>query len=357
MILDPFFWYDHGSILVSRWIHFGIILDPFWYHFIGNRGNGKIHSFWMSQGGHFCWFYKVKWPFRVKPVLVMNGKRVHFVWLVVFCVYLFVCLSVCLPVCLYVCLSVCLYVCLCTCLSVFLSVFVCLSRLRVFAQRQSLRSRATLASSAPPPGWTHVSTCSNFPTNDNEESQWDCVRNYCKQMNTFETDFEICYLLINSFLDPFWIHFLIFFIFVHPLWVHFWTHFGLVLVQFLNRFWLIFESFLNHVWIIFGLILGSILSSILDRFWVDFSFNFGSILRSLFSVFGGGRFWSHFLTFGVPLGSQAETKKITLFPNASSAGHLRIHTHTTWQQIQRKTRSRQQKPTYQRIRFCPSRPS
>ena len=109
-----------------------------------------------------------------KPVLVMNGKRVNFltrpvyfsstVSLVCLSGSLSVCLpaslcisvcpSVCLSACLSVCLSVCLYVCLCTCLSVFLSVFVCLSRLRVFAQRQSLRSRATLASSAPPPGWT-----------------------------------------------------------------------------------------------------------------------------------------------------------------------------------------------------------
>ena len=39
-------------------------------------------------------------------------------------------------------------------------------------------------------------------------------------LNTFETDFEICYLLMDSFLDPFWIQFLICFIFVHPLWVH-----------------------------------------------------------------------------------------------------------------------------------------
>ena len=121
----------------------------------------------------------------------MNGKRVNFLtrpvyfsWTVsLVCLSgslsvclpaslcISVCPSVCLSACLSVCLSVCLYVCLCTCLSVFLSVFVCLSRLRVFAQRQSLRSRATLASSAPPPGWTHVSTCSNFPTNDNEESQ------------------------------------------------------------------------------------------------------------------------------------------------------------------------------------------
>ena len=95
-----------------------------------------------------------------------------------------------------------------------------------------------------------------------------------------------------------------------------------ILIKIMNRFWLNFEAVLNHFWIILGLIPNSILSLILDRFWIDFRFNFGSILRSLTSDFGRGRFWSHFLTFGTPLGPQADAKKNSLFPNASSAGPL-----------------------------------
>ena len=208
-------WIRFGSILTPFWIQFwfifelilGLILGPFWV------------PFWIHFGVHFG---VLKWRFACinskndKPVWVMNGKRVHFVCLVVFCLSVF--LSVCVPVCLSVFLSFCLCVsvrvCVCVCVGVCLCVCVCvsvcLSRLRIFAQCQSLRSRATLASSAPSPRWPHVSIRSNFPRNDNEKSQWECFAIAASKLNTFETDFEFVYTLFiqlihfgNHFLNRF----------------------------------------------------------------------------------------------------------------------------------------------------------
>ena len=178
----------------------GHILHPFWLHFGVNFESILIH-FWAHSGSHFgsilgpilgpflgpFWCPKVAFRLRPssnieKPVWVMNGKRVH-----CFDSSCSACLSFCLSVYLSVCLYFCLSVCVCLCVS------VCLSRLHIFAQRQSLRSRATLASSAPSPRWPHVSIRSNFPRNDNEKSQWECFAIAASKFNTFETDFEFCY--------------------------------------------------------------------------------------------------------------------------------------------------------------------
>ena len=71
-----------------------------------------------------------------------------------------------------------------------LRALACLFPLPTIAQRKSLRSRATLASSAPSPRWPHASIRRKLPRSDNEKYQCECFAIAASKLNTLESDFD-----------------------------------------------------------------------------------------------------------------------------------------------------------------------